>query len=116
MAGSLTDFALRLALDPNELERYRSSPDAARETMRAAGLSDAEQLLMLSGDQRRICDALTADAAPAVGAATVRVEEAMEIRPETPEPMEMPPAEPMEMPPSEPMEMPPTTAHAFARS
>ena len=99
LTGSLTKYALRISRDPAELAQFQLSIGTARTAMTAAGLSESEQDLMLSGDQRRIGAALSADALRADFAS---------------EPRQVPARELMEMPTPEPMEMPPPHTRATA--
>ncbi len=116
MAGSLTEYALRLSQDPQELITFRSSSKAARAAMAAAGLSAHEQSAMLDGDPYRLGMALGADAGE-------RAQAVIEQKPGQPlGPMESPPGAPlgpMERPPDAPigpMERPPGGPPAgFAR-
>jgi hypothetical protein len=62
MAGSLTEYALRLSEDPEELATFKASTEAAIAAMTAAGLSAEDRDALLSGDWKRIGAALAADA------------------------------------------------------
>lgn len=58
MPESLTNFVLKLAEEPDELHRFQAGPV---EMMDAAGLSKAEQALLLSNDPKLIRNAIAAD-------------------------------------------------------
>ena len=51
MSDELTSFLTRLAADASLLDRYQRSP---HEVIQKAGLSDADQRLVLSGDTERL--------------------------------------------------------------
>ena len=56
--ASLSDYVLKLARNPEEARKFGKSKDAAKEHMRAAGLSDEHQMLLLSGDPEAIGNAI----------------------------------------------------------
>lgn len=58
MAESLTNFVLKLAEDPNVLNRFQTEPV---DMMERAGLSKAEQAVLLSNDPKLIRNAIAAD-------------------------------------------------------
>ena len=58
MQGTLTDFVVRLAEDPGALRAFQDNP---QDLMGEAGLSPAEQSLLLTNDPMLIKNAITAD-------------------------------------------------------
>lgn len=66
MSAELRRFLSRLAIDPEAYGRFIADPVALA---RDSGLSQAEQDVLVSGDQNRIHAALTADAAEGEAAA-----------------------------------------------
>jgi len=54
-ATKLSDFLLKLGEDPHTAQEFRAKP---LETMTAAGLSDSEKHIILSGNAHRISQAL----------------------------------------------------------
>ena len=50
MATPVTDFLLDLARNPDMVAGFHSSSDAAKAMMTAAGLTDEQQGVLLSGD------------------------------------------------------------------
>ncbi len=58
MAENFTNFVLKLAQDPQTLAQFQKQPDVI---MKQAGLSPAEQTVLLSNDPALIRNALAAD-------------------------------------------------------
>lgn len=58
MAENFTNFVLKLAQDPQTLTQFQKQPDVV---MKQAGLSPAEQTVLLSNDPILIKNAVAAD-------------------------------------------------------
>jgi len=58
MASNFTNFLLSIVEDPQQLEAFKKDPHAV---MEAAGLTPAEQALLLSGNAQLIRSAIVAD-------------------------------------------------------
>jgi hypothetical protein len=57
----LTEFLLKLATDPGELEAFRKSKADAESAMKAAGLTVAQRRAVLKGAKREILAAVNAE-------------------------------------------------------
>lgn len=59
--ASIAEYLLSLARDPAKAAEHRSSEDAARAAMDAAGVSGNDQEVILSRDPERIAAAIRAE-------------------------------------------------------
>jgi hypothetical protein len=108
--GSLADYVLRISQDPAAASRFRDAPDEAREEMVRAGLSEEQQEVLLSNDARRISLAIGRELfreerdPPQIVFNAAVIHPFEPVRPEGPEPEELPAEEP---PPDEIEPLPP---------
>ena len=70
MAEKFTKFILTLAEDPKELGRFQANPD---QVAKEAGLTPAEQAVLISRDSITIRDAIITDIGLELGAAASNV-------------------------------------------
>jgi hypothetical protein len=97
MPGVLTEFVVRLALDPEASAQFAASPERALAALDTGALSADHIALLRAGDARRLYDVLAADGSSPATVLGRTLEHPGELPVDPPEAIEYPP-EPGETP------------------